>query len=148
MPEVVELKRAGDLDPLYLRALISFEFENDTRNRGDRKVGTRGYTHSISRERDSAELFRWEWHPDIEDAPHAHLHVTSDDDFGAVGVPLRKLHLPSSRVSFEQIVTFAVNDLGAEILDAEAGAQIETAHYLFERWNSWKGDRPPDDQRR
>ncbi len=72
------------------------------------KVKTHEYIYSLSPdEKLATKLVDWHWHPYSK--PQPHLHVAGAH--AAVG-PLDRLHLPTSRVSFEAIVRFLIQDLG------------------------------------
>lgn len=137
VPEpIIELRRRAS-DPLYLTATQTFHFDDDERFAGERKVFTDAYAYTLSD--DSAmgsELFAWHWHPDAgREDPHLHVgrrHATHGE--------LGKLHIPSGRIAFEEVLLFAIDELGVEPRPSVDGAKAvlaETLHSFrkFRRWN-------------
>lgn len=147
IPDCLKLDRGDDLAPIYLRSLISFEFEDDPKVKGDRKVGTRGYSHTVSLAEDGEILLRWEWHPENPRCATTHLHVGFEQHHPDDGVPFSRLHLPTSRVTFEQVVEFVIDDLGVVVSDTTAASRVGDARRQHEQHRSWHGAAPADEIR-
>ncbi len=73
---------------------------------------TVGYYYQFLGE-DSAELIRFEWHPERGTAgyPHLHIHGRSADR-----IITDRTHIPSGRVSLASVVRFAIEELGVRPL--------------------------------
>ncbi len=62
-----------------------------------------------------SELLAYHWHPQGHSrVTEPHLHVLGDREFE--GQALGKLHLPTGAIRLEEIVAFAIEELGAEPL--------------------------------
>lgn len=144
VPEpVLTVKRRNGLPPLYVTPSIEFEYVDDDREPGRaRKLSTLGYSHTVATEKDSGTIFRWEWHPDNPNYPFTHMHVVSSEQFPDAGVPLKKLHLATSRVSLEQIVFFLVRDLDVVIDSEDDFDQLRESQLTHEHHRSWQGSGP------
>lgn len=96
---------------IYLVAGQSFTYEPHRRFSGEVKVKTLGYAYTVGLgPGDGDQLFAWHWHLDVIEPRHVHVYH-DDADLG----PLRKLHLPTKRVSFEQVLRFLINDLHVRV---------------------------------
>jgi hypothetical protein len=121
IPPVIRLA-----DGLFLRATQSFRYEDDERYEGDRKVGTAQYVYTLAEDEDlTQELFSWQWHPGEWAAPH--LHVRMD----------RKLHIPTGRVAFEEVLLFAITDYGIATAKPDAAAILTDILSRFRRYRTW-----------
>lgn len=96
---------------IYLWAAQRFAYEKSGRFVGEWKVRTLQYMYTVGAGPNQATdaICAWHWHPEVRD--DCHLHIYQED--GILG-PLNRLHVPTSRVSFEQVLTFAILDLGVQ----------------------------------
>lgn len=130
-PHPMRLANEQEL-PIYLRATQLFSFERDRRFRGDWKVRTQQYIYSVGigpEERDA--LFVWHWHPDLRTDCHLHIY----GEVAGVG-RMDRLHLPTRRVSFEQVLRFLIVDLGVRARTGWAEV-LEECQRRFEEYWSW-----------
>jgi hypothetical protein len=132
---IVELRRRAS-DPLYLTATQTFHFDDDERFAGERKVVTDAYAYTISDDPEmGSELFAWHWHPDAgREDPHLHVgrgHPTH----GGLG----KLHIPSGRIAFEEVLLFAIDELGVapRVSEEEAKTVLTETLYGFRKFRRW-----------
>jgi hypothetical protein len=80
---------------------------------GTARVRTLNYIYAVF-DAGQQRLFGWHYHPEgraEQPVLHPHLHVYIDAP--AAGQRLPRLHLPTSRVAVEDVVTFLVEGLGA-----------------------------------
>jgi hypothetical protein len=101
---------------------------------GPWKVTTVGYFYAIA-DLEEQELIAFHWHPAGESSvtsPHAHLGPGARIDHER----LREAHLPSGRISIEQVLKLAI-DLGAETLRPDWEEVIAASHAIHEHWRSW-----------
>ena len=122
--------------PLYFYGALTYDFERDARSghEGGRKVAVRGYVYSLRIGADEAgEFVAWHWHPDGGPShPHVHVQVDHPD------IPrLRSTHLPTARVFLEDILIYAVRDLGARCRDGDVVA-LEASRTRTETWATWR----------
>lgn len=121
----------------YLSATAEFIFERDQRpgHEGGTKARVTKYIYVLQADQDPAsELVSWHWHPDdAPERPDPHVHVRSDHE----DLPgLRDMHLPSGRVLFEDVLLYAIKDLGVgcqEGTEANLREMIERTR----RYNTW-----------
>jgi hypothetical protein len=102
------------------------------------KAHATGYAYSIATVPNPDDaLLEWHWHrPDLG-YTHAHVNIRSEI-LGNVG----KLHLPTSRVFFEQIVAFLIAGLGVEPVDASWRTVINDVSERVASAATWRGSRP------
>lgn len=101
------------------------------------KVRLTGYVYSIGPVPDpDASFVEWHWHPRDGGETHAHVHVR-DELLGTVG----KLHLPTSRVFFEQVVAFPVGDLKVDAPD-DWRTVLDGIQWRVEEAARWRGAHP------
>lgn len=125
----------GTGERLILRSVMTYRYDDHPDYKGERKVVTLDYAHSIAdicpetgKER---ERFAWHWHPSIQayDFPHLHIDKGMPDGLG-------KLHLPSGRVAIEQVMLFMIDDLGVSPAGKpdERDTQVEILKATLERF--------------
>ena len=102
----VRLRVAAGPD-LYLRSTIRFQYVDDDRfGRPERKVSTDFYAHTVGTSDDlKPQLYSWEW--SAAEAPHLHVR-RSDPEYHGLG----KLHVPTGRVFFEDVLRFLIQEHG------------------------------------
>ena len=120
--------------PYYLKATQHFHTGLGTgKRRRDWKVYTEGYAYTISEDPDLGhELLAWHWHPTTRLDTHIHIgksHPTHGD--------LAKYHVPSGRVSFEQVVRFLITDLGVSPARADWDSVLTDSHGKFVTHRRW-----------
>jgi hypothetical protein len=142
-PECIELETVRG-SALYLTATQSFDVEHHhglVLGAGlltGWKVHTRGYVYSVGIVPDPDQaLMAWHWHPPDPRYTHSHMYL-KDETLGNVG----KLHLPSSRVFFEQVVGFLI--VGLEVMPTTEDWRTELADVTkgVRAAATWRGDRP------
>lgn len=139
------LLTAEDVAPLvcttgfrfYLAATVEFDMEKDRRSgyEGGTKAVVRKYIYAIQADQHpDSELVSWHWHPAISpEHPHPHIHVKADHE----DLPgLRDMHLPSWRVTFEDVLLFAIRDLKVGVQEG-AAANIQASVERTRRYASW-----------
>lgn len=118
---------------VYLAANQSFTYEKHGRFVGEYKVKTLGYIYAVglgpSRE---DTIVAWHWHP--ENRPDCHAHVYAPHDLLPEG--LAELHIPTSRVSMEQVLRFLIQDLGVRARTGWEDA-IADSEGRFLEYRSW-----------
>ena len=108
----MRLQRSHGPPRLSLSPSQLFKIVPDERYQGEYKAQTLAYIYAVYVEAESledAEVVAWHWHPLTTPAriqPHLHVHA----DHRLSGLSLSKLHIPTGRVSFEQVVRFLVDD--------------------------------------
>jgi hypothetical protein len=61
------------------------------------------------------EILAFHWHPDSRSSiTHPHLHISAGARVGYA--PLQKAHVPSGHVALQEVLRFAITDLGVEPL--------------------------------
>jgi hypothetical protein len=117
--------------------------EDDGEGRGPWRATTEGYIYKIT-EADGAELVQWHWHPDgasDERDPHYHFAaaVLAPD-----GIFTPKTHVPSPRVTFEEVVRRSIDWAGAAPLCDDWRDRLDLAeapHRLYRTWHVTPSER-------
>jgi hypothetical protein len=131
-PDTLELKGAR---PIFLRATQRFELGPHPEFEGERKVVTAQYVYTVAEDPSlHAELFSWQWHPGAWSEPHLHIG-RHHPELGA----LSKLHVPTGRVAFEQVLRFLVTDFGVDCAKGrdEAMSVLEESLRKFQAFRTW-----------
>ncbi len=131
VPAVVELPRGGEA--LYLRATQEFHYGDHPEFPGERKVVTDAYAYTLSESADlTAELLAWHWQPEGGQGPHMHVG-RAHPRLGELG----RLHVPSGRVALEEVLLFAIDDLGVVPARPDAAEVLDETLERFRRYRSW-----------
>lgn len=122
----------ADGGSIYLRCTQMFSYQKSATFRGEWKVHTEQYIYSVgTTPSEDDTVVAWHWHPDVRE--ECHLHLYRDDEI--LG-PMRKMHLPTQRISFEQVLRFLIVDLDVR---ARAGweAVLDDCEKRFVTYRSW-----------
>lgn len=136
-PRVLSLKRRGG-DRLLFEAVQLFTIIPDPRFPGEYKASTLAYIYSIRLpEMEDGEVISWHWHPlTTPSRPAPHIHVGLDHP--QLGVTLPKLHIPSGRVAFEEVIRFLIDDLAVESKRPERWQEIlKESEERFRAFRTW-----------
>jgi hypothetical protein len=137
----IQLRRPPGLPRLVFAASQLFSIVEDTRYDGEWKARTLAYIYSIqvsepengTREQ---EVIAWHWHPlTTPDRPAPHMHVRSE--LPVLGVTLAKLHIPSGRVSFEEVIRFLIEDFQVEAARDGWRTIIGDSEQRFKDFRTW-----------
>jgi hypothetical protein len=127
--------RTRDGADLYLTAGLDFQFVE----RDDWHCTTLAYTYTLYSP-ELVEVMSWQWRRGSPQLPHLHVRA----DMPALGGAIRKLHLPTGRVAFEEIVAFLINDLDVVTRMDDWRERVDEALYYFLTYRTWPGSqRPP-----
>ena len=128
--------RTAEGPTLWLRASQHFELIPHPEFEGEWKSSTRAYVYELGLEDDDDGLIGWHWHPNTTPdrlTPHTHVRV----EHAPLGVSFPRLHIPSGRVSFEEVARFAIVELGVSP-DREDWDDILAESLLrFQTYRSW-----------
>lgn len=97
------------------------------------RMTTRRYDYTLTRRTDPRRIvFGWHWHPASRrsQVTYPHLHVPSALEF-------KTRHLPTGRVSLEDVILFGFDDLGIAPAHGDARrivTEIRDRHKLFRSW--------------
>jgi hypothetical protein len=82
---------------------------------------------------DDAEVIAWHWHPRVENQPEPYVYVRAMHD----DVPgLARLHIPTSRIFLQDVLLFAVDNLGARTREGGRDGLVR-ARDRIRRWATW-----------
>ena len=141
--------RRKDGSKLYLELDQHIDVVKVTTPKGDRyRVSTLRYIYAVWKDPHNC-LIGWHYHPDLE-VPFAHVHVydrKTEEEKKAGQKPflLHNMHIPSGRVSLEDVVRFAITEL--DVLPDKKREQdweqvLKDTGSRFEANKSW-GHKPP-----
>ena len=119
-----------------LKARMRYEIIKDDKGEPWR-VTTRGYMYSVE-DADGQELLSAHWHPDTA-GPHKRPHMHFPDRVvSPEGGFLAREPIHTGRITFEEVVRFAVRNLGTEPLCTDWENRLllaETPHKLYRSWH-------------
>lgn len=140
-PTAIRLRRADGGPDLELEASQVFKIIPHPDYAGEFKARTLSYVYSV-RFREPAidvhsEIIAWHWHPlSTANQPMPHVHVRAG--VPALGATLGKLHIPSGRVAFEEVVRFLINDLAVvPTRPDDWEAVVNESELRFRTYRSW-----------
>lgn len=131
--EPIALQRSKSPAGLRLYAAQRFVTVADPRAPGEFKTTTREYIYKLLDRNRS--LVEWHWHP--RQRPEPHLHSKFGESLSAWGEEAERLHLPTSRVPFEEVVRFLITDVSVRPLRDDWETVLEEALAAFRRWRTW-----------
>ncbi|MGH3545436.1 MAG: hypothetical protein ACRDPW_05880 [Mycobacteriales bacterium] len=108
----------------------------DDLERGPYKVSTRGYLYSIQ-SADGAEVLSYHWHPFGNSAvtrPHLHMGAVA---LAPEGLITKKAHLPTARISLEQVLRWCITELGVSALREDWERVLNDGEDVFKLLRSW-----------
>jgi hypothetical protein len=110
---------------------------DDDRHTGERKVATLHYAHTVGESEDlSRQLYAWHWAADEPKYPHLHLFRSSPEFHG-----LGKLHIPTGRVFYEDVIRFLLDEHGVEPVREDWDAVLSDSFRRVSRHSTWGGGR-------
>jgi hypothetical protein len=130
----VRLRRPHGHHRLYLALSQEFHIARDSRFPGEWKVVTDAYAYSLSLTEDlSEEFILWHWHPASGAMlPHLHL-VVKHPRLGG----LRKLHVPSGRVSIEEVIGLLIRELSVQAARDDWAEVLADTEARFRHYRTW-----------
>jgi hypothetical protein len=135
-PEKIRLPRANQ-EPIYLTATQNFRFEPDPDFAKEWKIKTDGYAyHVFVTEDEAGQLFAWHWHPEIKLGCHVHVGARQGKSRA-----LYRLHVPSGRVAFEEVLRFLIVELDVETARKDWDGILSDSQARFEAFRTWPGVR-------
>ena len=94
---------------------------------------TRSYEFTLTdRSTPRNRVFAWHWHPTSKrsSVTHPHVHLPK-------ATPFANAHVPTGRVSIEDIVLFGFQDLGVPPAIENAQAIVEEAMRVHKKYRAW-----------
>ena len=126
---------------LFLFATQTFHFERRESLRTDWKCATDQYIYNVRSEPDvnpDSQLIEWHWHPEVRAECHAHVNGTLPGGFHLGGT-----HLPTGRVSFEQVLIYLIDELEVAPRLDDWRPILDQNHALHAQYRSWEGPSKP-----
>lgn len=122
-----------EANPLFLSAGQHFRIVPDERFDGEWKVRTEGYAYRAALSDETGDfILAWHWHPDTRPDPHLHIGAAHPDVSD-----LPKLHVPTGRVSFEEVVRFLVTELGVSPMRNDWEETLAETEARFRAFRTW-----------
>ncbi|MGH3545997.1 MAG: hypothetical protein ACRDPW_08755 [Mycobacteriales bacterium] len=106
------------------------------RDRGPYRISTLGYLYSIH-SADGAEALSYHWHPFGNSAvtwPHLHIGTVA---LAPEGLITKKAHLPTARISLEQVLRVCITELGVIPLRDDWQQVLADSEDLFKLRRTW-----------
>ncbi len=132
----VSLKTKNSRIGLELAMRYEIVHVPDDPERSPYKVRTSGYLYSIQ-SADGAEVLSYHWHPFGNSAvswPHLHIGAVA---LAPEGLITKKAHLPTARISLEQVLGVCIAELGAIALRDDWQQVLADSEDLFKLRRTW-----------
>ena len=134
-PRDSPLRVAAGQNALRLRVTLHFRHAQAAGSLGPWRVSTAGYWYTLSAP-DERELISYHWHPNASGEisyPHVHL-----GPLAAVGhTQLARAHAPTGRVALEDVLRFAIQDLGVRSRRTDWDSVLAEILAIFEQARTW-----------
>jgi hypothetical protein len=136
----VKLQRKRGLARLAFAAYQRSEIVEDERYIGEWKTRTLSYAYTVfidsRRLPKPQEILAWHWHPlrtPTRDQPHMHARL----EHRLIGLKLSNLHVPTGRISFEEVVRFLLGELRVVPQEAKWQSILGETEQRFREFRSW-----------
>ncbi len=117
---------------LFLTAAMLYSVTKSEGERGPWKVSTAAYRYGIH-DSQQVEILSYHWHPQTtRQDPHLHLGSGSK-----VMNFLRRTHLPTGRVSLEEVLRFLIEELKVKPLRQDWNEMLKSTQSQYEQFRSW-----------
>ena len=133
-PKDEELIALSGLLHLALEVMIHYRIVPASGDRGPWKVSITSYLYTLQ-DSDGQEIVSYHWDPrgrGRETFPHLHVGHSR-------GVLTRKHHLPTGRISLEEILRYAIAELGVKTRRKNWVEILDRNQQLLEDWRAWGG---------
>lgn len=123
-------------DGMQFGASFNFTFSlilEHTLKAGEQRMTTRRYTYSIIKAGTQDRIFAWHWHPESKSSrvKYPHVHVPQ-------GSPYSTRHVPTGRITLEDVILFGFDELGVGPSVPEAVriiTEVRDKHKLHRGWS-------------
>lgn len=129
------VRLAGD-DELCLSTIFMYRVVRAERGRDPWKVEATAYYHALETP-DAKEIVAFHWHPSQASTfahPHMHLGAGIGADLGI----LEKTHIPTGRIALEDVLKFAILELGVEPKRDDCHDVLSETRAAFEERRTWR----------
>jgi hypothetical protein len=125
-----EAKLSG---PWTMAMAIAYRAIEIQGNRGPWKISTAKYRYELFA--DNKSIVAYDWHPGRErDAPHLHVDCGIKSPYFH-----HKVHLPTGRVSLEEVLRMAIEDLDVKPRRSDWDAVLRRTQARYEKFRTWPG---------
>jgi len=118
--------------PFFLSVSIQYKVTEAEGDRGPWKVSTAAYFYEIQ-EKERCELLSYHWHPNVGRS-YPHLHIGAGSGVTQI---LAKVHVPTRRISLEEVLRFAIVELKVRPLRRDWESVLEATQARFEKFRTW-----------
>jgi hypothetical protein len=140
----VPLRMRANRLPIAVSVTQQYQVVPDELEQDRFKVTVRGYWYTIETPA-GQEILAYHWHPGgLSEVDSCHLHLGPGLKSGLGMKNLGKMHLPSGRVSVEEVVRLAlsVDGWGGQPQRSDWEQVLDRNLRLYERLRNWSGSRP------
>lgn len=120
--------------PIAIDPMIGLAVQHAAVSTGDGKHPTRTTLYTYQVLRNAKPLIEFHYHPRSR-VKHCHVHVRPT---GQDAQMLKRVHIPTSRVAFEDVLTMLIDDFGVKAKRG-ASAVLATNRAKFEKTQTWTG---------
>jgi len=130
-----------DYGDMTLTAIVGYSaVETKDPDRGPWKVKTESYIYRLTAA-DGAKVISFEWHPSGSSpvkTPHVQVGPAGlGQGLGDLGKLLSKAHIPTRRISMEQVLEFAIRELQVHYIRDDWEKVLMETYTAFEQWRTW-----------
>jgi hypothetical protein len=118
---------------LFLEVLQNYRVEEAPGERGPWKMATTTYIYALQ-DSEGKEVISYHYHPGAG-VTFPHMHVRSNVQIGPR--PLRKYHLPTGRVSLEEVLRQALSELKVKPARPNWREVLDETQSKYEEYRTW-----------
>lgn len=134
--------RIGGPSDLWLQLRMRYRFvQKEDLDGGPWKIQTLAYSYTVTTGQE-ARILSYHWHPggpSHESAPHLHLGDSQLIDGASL---TSKQHVPTGRVSLEQVIRYLIVEHGIEPRHDDWDNTLTLTHGVFELYRTWSTTPP------
>jgi hypothetical protein len=103
-------------------------------------MSTQQYIYNVADTPDThGYMFAWHWHPPLG-RPECHIHANAEM---SNGMKLDKKHLPTARVSLEDVLRFLMSECDVVPARDDWARVLDDTQQRHEKYRTWWGARKP-----
>jgi hypothetical protein len=122
---------------LFLTVTMHYRIMPAEGQRGPWKVSTAAYFYALE-DGDGREIVAYHWHPEGNSpVVTPHLHLGAGAQVGRPEFDDRDMHLPTDRVSIEQVIRLAIEGFKVRPRRQDWRDILDKGQADFEQWQTW-----------
>ncbi len=128
-------KLPGETDLSLVVKQFYYVIRVEEPDRGPWRVSTAEYNYNL-RDADNRVVLAFHWHPaERFKVRHPHLHLDQGARLGHED--LHRTHIPTGRISIEEVIRFVITELRVEPLRGDWEKVLSEAESARQSWRTW-----------